>query len=693
MLPLESEDLALRRAVDSIRDWQRKLAQVFGRQAIDFLLATARPNAPLADRILWLQKIMQWLRAPARSDEQSYKRIETVRLRFVFQLLERNPEWKKNVALTIRSILIDASALELFSLTGLTREPSFFSEAMNRLFRRALSSTVDLHDLGPLFSKIFFHDDDDMWIENLPKEVFDQIVALIEFGHQSPGNIYSNLRSDMIDSLSILGAMIASIGLSHDLRGRMSSSAVADSPFRLLDHRLFEIGEKIRSGQDTSTLATSGSADVEIAGCRERIKDVFAHLEQTGVSIALVYRLETLSTLINRVEVLLSILVPHPSVDRRATLQKFIAELVREGNEGESLSSLIRRNLDLISRKVVERVGQSGEHYITSSPREYWEMFKAGAGGGLITVLTALVKNTISHATLPLFFQGLFSWINYSACFLFMQANHFALATKQPSMTASALANKLRNLNHRRHLKEFVDEVARITRSQFAAALGNVGLVIPGALLADYLIYYFSGAHAMDPHYSLKTIQSLNPITSLTIPAAALTGVILWVSAMVGGWIENWSAYRRFPDAIAGSSFLQALFKPAGAKRLSLAFARSINGIGANIAIGFFLAFTPVLGYFFGAPLDVRHITLSTGALTFAVSSIGWSAVDPHALAWAVLGLIFILALNFGVSFSLALFVAIRARRIKKVWVYAVLRGVLRRFRLKPSQFFAPTRD
>ena len=59
---------------------------------------------------------------------------------------------------------------------------------------------------------------------------------------------------------------------------------------------------------------------------------------------------------------------------------------------------------------------------------------------------------------------------------------------------------------------------------------------------------------------------------------------------------------------------------------------------------------TPVVGKFFGMPLEVRHVTLSTGSLALAGCTLGFGA--PHFLA-AFSGIGVMLALNFGVSFAL----------------------------------------
>jgi len=46
-------------------------------------------------------------------------------------------------------------------------------------------------------------------------------------------------------------------------------------------------------------------------------------------------------------------------------------------------------------------------------------------------------------------------------------------------------------------------------------------------------------------------VHSLSPWASGTMFYAALTGVILWFSSVVGGWIDNWAVYRQLPQSLA----------------------------------------------------------------------------------------------------------------------------------------------
>ena len=101
---------------------------------------------------------------------------------------------------------------------------------------------------------------------------------------------------------------------------------------------------------------------------------------------------------------------------------------------------------------------------------------------------------------------------------------------------------------------------------------------------------------------------------------------------------------------------------------------------------------SPVVAAFFGLPLDVRHVTLSTGALALAVTSLG-VVVFASAPFWlAVAGIAAIGVLNLGVSFTLALWVAIRATGAGALSRRRVFRAVLARLVASPRDFLLPPR-
>jgi site-specific recombinase len=340
---------------------------------------------------------------------------------------------------------------------------------------------------------------------------------------------------------------------------------------------------------------------------------------------------------------------------------------------------------------VIERAGRTGEHYVASSRREYWKMLTSAAGGGVITAGTAISKFLIKWQQLPLFVDGVASSVAYAGSFLIIQFLGFTLATKQPSMTAAALAGTIRDTGSDR-LEDLLGLIARIARSQFAAAVGNVATVIIVAMLFDLGWRQMTGAPFLEPDTARGVIASFDPLGSGTILFAALTGVLLWISSLVAGWFENWVVYRRLPAAIEH----HRLGKRFGKNRMR-GLARGLEhhaaGVGGSVSLGFLLGMTPSFAKFVGLPLDVRHVTLSSGALTLAIGSVGVDAIGWTPIVWAWVGIAFIGLLNFGVSFALALLVAMRARDVPAEQRRGLPWAVFRRFLRRPFSFFFPIRE
>jgi site-specific recombinase len=105
------------------------------------------------------------------------------------------------------------------------------------------------------------------------------------------------------------------------------------------------------------------------------------------------------------------------------------------------------------------------------------------------------------------------------------------------------------------------------------------------------------------------------------------------------------------------------------------------------------LGLVPVLAHFMALPLDVRHVTLSTGQWMAAVMALGDAAWQLPAVWWCLLALPLTGVLNVGVSFLLAWRVAVRARGLR-VKDRARLRAALwARLRSHPGSFLWPTRS
>jgi site-specific recombinase len=96
----------------------------------------------------------------------------------------------------------------------------------------------------------------------------------------------------------------------------------------------------------------------------------------------------------------------------------------------------------------------------------------------------------------------------------------------------------------------------------------------------------------------------------------------------------------------------------------------------------------PFVSIFAGVPVEVRHITLASASLAYAVSSLAWSGlVLWRDMFWAVLGLAATGLLNFSVSFALGLWLAIRARNLDTSGRRKLIAALWNELWRRPSRF------
>jgi site-specific recombinase len=175
----------------------------------------------------------------------------------------------------------------------------------------------------------------------------------------------------------------------------------------------------------------------------------------------------------------------------------------------------------------------------------------------------------------------------------------------------------------------------------------------------------------------------------MTIWYAILTGVVLWMASITGGWFDNWCVYHRIPEGIArhpaGARFGRAPFEAIGR-----ALARHASGWGTNISLGFMLGMMPAVGRFTGLPIDVRHVTLNSGIMALAASGLEAGPRPIAFLLWAGAGIGVMFVFNLSVSFACSLFNATKAYELPGDQVRGILRGIGRRLRRSPLQFVRP---
>ena len=600
-------------------------------------------------------------------------------------ILESSPEVLTRYRDSIAFILRETDGLTFFSTSGLPSDRGLLAETSERLSRILLPSSREDTDLSKLFLRMFPSRKQVDRFFDTPAERFDRIVSLAAPPEDS--DAWPPLVETLLDAFSLLGARIQGLGLSEELRMRSRPGPIQQSPFYRLTRSADALVSAVKT-HDGIALAGKGLRQT-VADCRAELQSIVNNLDANGVNLDVVYVLDVIRLSLLRIEALAAVLVAAPGHEKKTAVQRLLTDVVRGRVEDRSIRRLAHNSLRLLARKITESAGKTGEHYITADRSEYWLMWRAALGGGLLTVVTAGIKMVVTHSGLPLFVEGFLSGLNYAVSFILLQIFSLVLATKQPSMTGAALARIVHRCRDASQSDELITFVARIFRSQLAAALGNIMAVCFGAMAFSFAWRSVTGAPFISEDTAQHTVESLNPLRSGTIVFAVLTGVILWVSSLAGGWIENWAVYNRLPQAIADHR-LAGMLRRQTLTRISDVFSRNVSGWGGSIALGFMLGMTPPLARFFGLPIDVRHVTLSTGTVALSSASLGREAIDHGDLYWAALGIAFTFVLNLSVSFYLALMLAMRAQDVSSKDHLEIMRTLLRRFVQSPRDFFLP---
>ncbi|MES2283578.1 MAG: site-specific recombinase [Pseudomonadota bacterium] len=644
------------------------------------LLNALDPNAGLAQRHIWLISVFEWIRGDESSVPACISRLQTF-----MTTVQAQPEVESRLKAWWHRLLEEVDVTTLLGDFGFAPRTAFMSELAERLRRKMLPGTPETNDASELFPLVAPTRFDAQWLGALEEAQVNQLVALLS---SEPEADALHWQHSLMDALTYCTAQIRATGFSPELRLRMDKAAGDVRAFHALPSDIEELRRALfnqQGDEETLRLMIKQYRD-RLDACRLAVNSVYTHLEENGISIGMVFRLRQLRARIMRVRELLdALLSPTPAM----TAVRLLIRRVIIGQESKSIGALISANSTLLSAKMAERSAETGEHYITRDRAEYKEMLGKAMGGGAVTALTTLLKFMVVAIGLSAFWSGFWAGVAYSASFIMIQLLHLTLATKQPAMTAPAMAAKLKDINSADAVNEFVDEVTHLVRSQVAAVFGNVFMVIPAVLLVNVIVQLLMGRPMIshkEAEHVLHTLTLLGP----TLLWAAFTGMILFAASMIAGWAENWFVLHHLDSAIRHNPRFTAVLGAERAARWSTFMRENISGFASNISLGFMLGLIPPFTGFFGFELEARHVTLSTGQLAAAASSIGLEVLKMPIFWWSVAAIPLIGALNLGVSFYCAFRLALQAHNVSGVDRARIRAVIWQRWRSHPRSFFVP---
>src|SRR5512133_1105227 len=498
------------------------------------LLDALDPQADLAHRHLWLIDLLRWIRGSHASVPRALARMT-----LLLDTLQQRPDARAKLQAWWQVLLSTVDATALLADYGFSSRSAFVSEVAERLRLKWLPGTPETADASALFALVLCDAFDAQWINALDDATLTRLSELLHVSCQdiNEGNCawvpqvnqssVSPWQATLLEALTFCTSQIRATGFSPELRLRMSAPALETAPFHALDGDIMALQVAFLVSPHVNSPARQDALQQYLSrleACRQAAASVYTHLDANGISVNLVFQLRQLRERVLRVRALLDCLL---AANPQASTARLLAQLVLVGQARRSLRALIASNSSMLAAKVAERSSETGEHYITRTRAEYGAMLRDAAGGGAVMSITTLMKFVVLSMSLSAFWSGFYAGLNYALSFVLIQLLHWTVATKQPAMTAPAMAAKLKELAAPGAIEGFVDEVAHLVRSQVAAIVGNLALVAPAVLLISTGLWLAFGAPMIDDAVAKHVLHDL----TLLVPTAlfaSLTGVRLF---------------------------------------------------------------------------------------------------------------------------------------------------------------------
>ncbi|WP_151715029.1 site-specific recombinase [Acinetobacter sp. TUM15071] len=587
--------------------------------------------------------------------------------------------------------------LSLYADSGILSLDGFWNQLSQRLGAHFLPLVEDDQQLKTLIGKVFHQENDSEWLDLIENQDWITLFNLL-------GESQSNTRekqvskNELIKAITVLSYRISGIGLYPEFINAQPEITEYESPFLVQNREIVEFIEKYKKQIDDQDAVVvlpppdASQAFVMLDQCREVVLKIRRATKRIGVSISLTYLLSLLEQAIDRIELLLTLLASKNDA-RYTALGELITDLTKAHYNEKSVRHLLTSTSELIALQVTENASKTGEHYVSTDKAGFFGMYKAAAGAGAIIATMATLKILTARLVLAPFGHAFLYSMNYALGFMLIHVLHFTVATKQPAMTAAALASTVQQQKGSKtaQIAELAALIINIIRTQFIAILGNISIAIPTAALITFLWQYNLGEPLLNHAKSAALLHSLNPFTSLAVPHAAIAGVCLFFSGLIAGYFDNLAVYRKVGPRLKQHRRLKRWMGQQRLDKFAAYIETNLGALAGNFLFGIMLGSMGTIGFILGLPLDIRHIAFASANFIQGLMTIG--GPDIGLILVSFLGVMLIGLTNLFVSFTLTIIVALRARRVRFAQWKPLAKLVTTHFLTRPSDFFWPPKQ
>lgn len=627
---------------------------------------------------------------PMRELFQSLKRTN---FEVFLAYLKNNEEIKNNFRDYLFILFSNKSFSKALTEANILSENAFFPELKKRISYKFLPPVEDENTISYIISKVLFNPKSDSdYIKNIKPEDGSEFFKLMEIENIST---LPKVKKELLISANILALRSVGNALEAGITKMVPEYKNFDNPFVALQSELDSLIGRFKKDKDLQI----DSKDVDykqikiyLQQCLDFVDKAFKNASKFGISSKINQSLLKIRQQLKRIQDIIPILVVDTEEDVLTNSKNLVSNTLKYNSHRNNVRELIDDSTRLISHLITSHTAETGTHYIATSPKEYLKMFWKASGGGIIVGFLCIFKMMMSYSHGSEFSHAVLYSLNYAFGFIIIYLLGFTLATKQPAMTAATMAKVLSDeSSSEKNYKEFANLVAKLSRTQFIAFVGNVLWSFPVALAIIYGMDWF-----LEKNFAVakadKLLKDLNPIESKAILHACIAGFFLFISGIISGNISNSSIFNQIPERISQSPFLNQVIGAKNSKKLSDFYTKHWAGIISNFWFGIFLGVIAPLGVFLGLDLDIRHITFSAGNFALALYGKGFD-IDTYTFVISLVTIFLIGAFNFIVSFGLSMLLAFRSRKVNFGELTIIYKTILKYFIKNPLRFFIPLKS
>ncbi len=372
-----------------------------------------------------------FLLRPKNSDDIT---SATQKLADLLGLIERHPDYAEGLRNHLLSLLNQKQTSELLMSANILPTHSFAGELSRRIRYKLLPPLPQTDSLRDWLDNAL-QGDDRNWISGVDTSLWQRVLLALKLDAQ-PAAI-SALNSNFRAAINGLSHRIAAAGLEPELLALQPELSHHASPFLALHEEI------ARHVLDPETAPDIAHAQVLIAQCQAVLARVVRNTAHHGTSIELTHLRVRLEQQLARLDLLLRIFNASGLTKIDLIINLFII-ISCSTRERYSVKHLLRNTTQQLAYQITQHAGHTGEHYVAEDRAALVSMFRSAAGAGVIIAAMALLKIIIAKSQFLPFQEAALVSLNYAFGFILIYTLGLTIATKQPAMTASWMAQTLR---------------------------------------------------------------------------------------------------------------------------------------------------------------------------------------------------------------------------------------------------------